>query len=83
MHTLEVQGLATAAAKLAQAEAAVFANADSFANRFCTGDVMDITGVWFSSRQVKFAYVLDCGQHISDEIPLDEFCAWFQSIVAA
>jgi hypothetical protein len=51
----------------------VFDNSGTFIEKFCKGDVMDLYSVSFSESSVKFYFVLDSGQHISDSITIDEF----------
>lgn len=48
----------------------------SFIERFCLGKVMDMYCIAFSSNQVHYYYVLDCGQHIHNHVPFEEFNLW-------
>jgi len=55
----------------------VFQNINSFLKVFAPRqNIMELLDVWFNSTSIKFYYVLESGQHITDEIALDTFMKW-------
>ena len=51
----------------------IFDNEESFMDKFAVGKWETLIDVTFSDRYIKIVYLLDCGQHISDRISLDEY----------
>lgn len=41
----------------------------------------DLIGVSFNSSHVKLVYMLECGQHASDEILLEPYFDWMDDII--
>lgn len=49
---------------------------ESFMTRFCLGAGMDLYTIAFSSERVHIYYVLECGQHVHNNVPFEEFNLW-------
>lgn len=60
----------------------VFENETSFVETFCARpeEVMEFLAVYFSSSVVKFYYVMNGGQHIGDDISMEQFEEWLNYI---
>jgi len=54
----------------------IFDREEEFLERFSKGNTIDLTEVSFTSISVKIVYILDCGQHVTDSIPMDDYLAW-------
>ena len=54
----------------------IFDNEELFLERFAKGNIINLTTVSFTGTSVKIVYVLDCGQHVSDSIPMADYLAW-------
>ena len=55
---------------------------DSFLEDFAKGQktMMGVVGIWFNSENVKFNYILDSGQHMTDSITNTEFKKFIEKI---
>lgn len=60
----------------------VFENENSFIETFCSNpaEVMEFLAVYFSSSVVKFYYILNGGQHLGDDITIEEFETWLNYV---
>ena len=60
----------------------VFENENSFIDTFCSQpkEVLEFLAVYFSSSVVKFYYIMNGGQHIGDDISIEQFEEWLNSI---
>ena len=54
----------------------IFENEESFLERFCKGNIMDLIDVTFSSTNIKMVYVLESGQHIADSATIEAYQEW-------
>lgn len=60
----------------------IFDNEESFLKEFGKGVCSDLTEVYFSDNRLKIGYVVDCGMHIGDVVPIDRYIDWRMKIVS-
>ena len=55
---------------------------DEFMNIFCNsyGVIMDLINVWWNTSTMKIYFVLESGQHMSDEIPIKKWCDFINNV---
>ncbi len=57
-------------------EKLVFENESQFLKYFCH-KATDLTKISWGSNRIFFTYVMDCGQHITDDAMIEE---WFEFV---
>jgi len=55
---------------------AIFNHDAMFLDEFAKGDYMLLAEVSFTNNSLKITYVLNCGRHVCDTIPIDEYMEW-------
>jgi hypothetical protein len=58
----------------------IFDNEESFMNRFAEEHWQDLLEVTFSNSYLKFVYILDCGQHVVDEVEIEAYYLCWRSL---
>ena len=54
----------------------IFDNTESFMKAFSRVDYWELVAVYFSDTKIKIHYILDCGQHVSDEKEIADYLDW-------
>lgn len=54
----------------------IFNNEKSFIEAFCKGDVWIFKFASFCDEYINFGYILDCGQHLTDTIRIEDYINW-------
>jgi len=58
----------------------VFENDESFLETFGQARAWMLTDISFGQEYVKFVYISNSGQHISDTISMDDFMVWIGEV---
>ena len=61
----------------------IFDNEEDFLEDFGYGnvDLMHLLNVYYCESYIKIYYVLDSGQHVTDDIPIENFLEWVEMYV--
>ena len=51
-------------------------NTKDFMAKFAIEGYCELIDVYFSDTKIKIHYVMDCGQHVSDEKDIAEYLKW-------
>jgi len=54
----------------------IFENDESFMKEFCKGNFWILNNIYFNDEYLKLHYILDCGQHIGDAVPIEDYFKW-------
>jgi hypothetical protein len=67
--------------QLKKLEDLVYEREESFLKRFSFNKdlLIGLAGIWFNSNTIKIYYILDCGQHITDNISWTDFNNWLEN----
>ena len=66
-------------AALREFEKSVYDRHDDFLDRFARGPAFELTQLAVDSRNVRFVYILDSGQHIADSAKLADVLQWLSA----
>ena len=59
----------------------IYDNFDSFTSEFIQCDFIDMYEVRFGTNEIRFVWIDDEGQHISDSIDFDTYDNWKNKII--
>lgn len=52
-------------------------NSKALLKKFGKGEAWELTNIWFGSDRVQLVYCLYCGQHVSDNFPIEEWLEFY------
>ena len=52
-------------------------NEDAFVEEFCVGNTLILSSVYWSHSNMRVVYVLDCGQHVVNSVPMDDWVQFY------
>lgn len=59
----------------------IYDNFDEFTSEFIKCDFIDMYEVRFGTNEIRFVWITDEGQHISDSIDFDTYDNWKNKII--